>query len=145
MPRRETRCRAVNVTTAACNLGPNAQPPIPSGNRALVRARQLPTAQLVRAMLGPDHADRRQLSDLVATEPPPRAPLPHAEPAAAPTARLRIVIDDLINLILGTQLATRTPMARLTARLALPTLAAHQLLGLRARLRPPLRTRLRRI
>jgi len=40
IPRREIRCRAVNVTTAACNLGPNAQAPIGSGNRALVRARQ---------------------------------------------------------------------------------------------------------
>ena len=32
IPRRETRCRAVNVTTAACSLGPNADPAIPSGN-----------------------------------------------------------------------------------------------------------------
>ena len=40
IPRRETRCRAVNVTIAASNLGPNAQAPIWSGNRALVRARQ---------------------------------------------------------------------------------------------------------
>ena len=111
-----------------------------AGPRAAVRA-----AQLVRAMLAPDHADRRQLSDLMATEPPPRTPLLRRELAAAPTARLRIVIDDLVYLILGTQLATCTPVTRLTARLALPTLAAHQLLGLRAHLRPPLRTRLRRI
>jgi hypothetical protein len=36
-------------------------------------------------------------------------------------------------------------MARLTARLVLLALRAHELLRLRARLRPPLRTRLRRI
>jgi hypothetical protein len=40
IPRREIRCRAVNVTTAACNLGPNGEEPIPAGNRALVLARQ---------------------------------------------------------------------------------------------------------
>jgi len=40
IPRREIRCRAVNVTTAAWSLGPNADAPIASGNWALVRARQ---------------------------------------------------------------------------------------------------------
>ena len=30
---------AVNVTTAACNLGPNADPAISAGNRAVVRSR----------------------------------------------------------------------------------------------------------
>jgi hypothetical protein len=39
IPRREMRCRAVNVTIAASNLGPNPHAPICSGNRALVRAR----------------------------------------------------------------------------------------------------------
>ena len=39
-PAREIRWWAVNVTTAACNLGQNAEPPIATGNRALVRARQ---------------------------------------------------------------------------------------------------------
>jgi len=99
----------------------------------------------MRAMLGPDHADRRQLADLVATEPPPRAPLPDSELASASAARIRIVIDDLIDLILGLELPTRTPMAWLPTSLTLLALAAHQLLGLRPRLRPPLRPRLRRI
>ena len=93
-----------------------------SGNRALVRARQSPTAQLVRAMLGPDHADRRQLRNLMATEPPPRRRCSSGERATAPTARIRVVIDDLIDLILGPQLATGTPMPGLTARLAPLTL-----------------------
>ena len=44
----------------------------------------VPTAQLVRAMLGPDHADRRQLGDLVATEPPARPALLIIEPRPHP-------------------------------------------------------------
>ncbi|HZU55956.1 MAG TPA: hypothetical protein VFA06_08830 [Actinocrinis sp.] len=40
IPRRETRCRAVNVTIAAYNRGPNALTAISCGNEALVRARQ---------------------------------------------------------------------------------------------------------
>jgi hypothetical protein len=73
-------------------------------------------------MLGPPHADRRQLSDLVATEPPARATLPVIEPAAAPTACIRVVIDDPIDLILGPQLAAGTLMPRLTASPAALTL-----------------------
>jgi hypothetical protein len=42
-----------------------------AGPRATV-----PTAQLMRAMLGPDHANRRQLRDLMATEPRGTATLP---------------------------------------------------------------------
>src|ERR1700704_1740400 len=95
------------------------------------------------ATLGPRHADRRQLGDLMATEPPPRAPLLGGERAAAPTARVRVVIDDLIDLILGTELATRTPMPRLPAGLALLALPPRQLL--RARSRPTLLPCLRRI
>jgi hypothetical protein len=34
------RCRAVNVTIAACNLGPNGDASISSGNQALAGARQ---------------------------------------------------------------------------------------------------------
>src|SRR5438045_2765363 len=75
-----------------------------AGPRPTVRA-----AQLVGAMLGPDHADRRQLSDLVATEPPPGLLLLSGELATTPAARLRVMIDDLIDLILRAQLATRTP------------------------------------
>ena len=52
------------------------------------------------------------------------------------------MIDDLIDLILGLQLAARAAMPGLAARLAL---AAQQLLGLRPGLRPTLLTRLRRI
>ena len=62
-----------------------------------------------------------------------------------PAARIRVVIDDLIKLILSPQLATRTPMPRLPSNLTLLALSAHQLLRLRARVRPPLRPRLRRI
>jgi hypothetical protein len=99
----------------------------------------------MRAMLGHDHADRRQLADLVATEPPAWPALLIIKPASASTARIRVVIDDLIHLVLRPELATRTPMPRLTARIALLTLPAHQLLGLGSRLRPSLRPRLRRI
>ena len=97
------------------------------------------------AMLAHDHADRRQLGDLVATEPPARPALPIIEPLPASAARIRIVIHDLIHLILGLELTTRTPMPGLPTRVAPLTLPTHQLLGLRARLRPPLRARLRRI
>ena len=103
------------------------------------------TAQLVRAMLGHDHADRRQLADLVATEPPARPALPNIEPTSASATRLRVVIDDLIHLILGPQLTTRTPMPGLPTSLAALAFSAYQFLGLRASLRPPLRPRLRRI
>ena len=72
----------------------------------------------MRAMLGPGHADRRQLGNLMATEPPPRTLLLGGELAPAPATRIRVVIDDLINLILGPQLATRTRVPRLTASLA---------------------------
>src|SRR3954465_11139252 len=78
-----------------------------AGPRAAV-----PTAQLVGAMLGKAHADRRQLGDLVATEPSARPALLGGEPTPAHTARIGVVIDDLINLILGPQPATRTPMPR---------------------------------
>jgi hypothetical protein len=105
----------------------------------------VPTAQLVRAMLGPDHTDRRQLRDLVATKPALRPTLLGCELQAAPATRLGIVIDDLVDLILGPELAARTPMPLLPAGLTLLALPAHQLLRLRARLRSPLRPRLRRI
>ena len=83
--------------------------------------------------------------DLVAAEPPARPALPNIEPAPAAAARLRIVIDDLIDLILRSQLTTRTPMPRLPTSLTPLALPTHQLLGLRASLRPPLRPRLGRI
>jgi hypothetical protein len=84
-------------------------------------------------------------ANLMATERPARPALLSGELAAAAAARLREVIDDLIQLILGLELATRTAMPRLPASRALLTLPTHQLLRLRPRLRPPLRPRLRRI
>jgi hypothetical protein len=105
----------------------------------------VPAAQLVSAMLGPNHADRRQLRDLAAAEPPARPALLFSKLPSASTAPIRIVIDDLIHLILRLELATRTPMPRLTARLTRLALPTHQLLRLGPRLRPPLRPRLRRI
>jgi len=105
----------------------------------------VPTAQLMGAMLAPDHADRRQLAHLMATEPPARPALPVLEPTSASAACIRIVIDDLIHLILGLEFATRTLVPGLPTSLTPLAFSAHQLLGLRARLRPPLSTRLRRI
>jgi hypothetical protein len=93
-------------------------------------------------MLDQDHVDRRQLGHLVATEPAIRPTLVAGELVTARATSIRIVIDDLIHLILGLQLTTRTQVPRLTARVALPT---HQLLRLRARFRTTLLTRLRRI
>ncbi len=103
------------------------------------------TAQLMRAMFAHDHADRRQLGDLVATEPPARPALPIIKPTSASATRIREVIDDLIHLILGVEFATRTPMPGLPTSLALNALSAHQFLGLRASLCTPLSARLRRI
>lgn len=65
---------------------------------------------LVRAMLDRDHADRRQLGDLVATDPSPGSALLIGELATASAARVRVVLDDLIDLILRFELATRAPM-----------------------------------
>jgi hypothetical protein len=56
--------------------------------------------QLMGAMLGHDHADRRQLADLIATEPPRRTP-PVVTPASATATRVRVVIDDLITWLSG--------------------------------------------
>ena len=61
------------------------------------------------------------------------------ELATAAAARTRKVIDDLIDLILRLQVATRTTMPALTAGFAPLTLRAHQFLGLQTGLRPPLR------
>jgi hypothetical protein len=74
--------------------------------------------QLVGAMLGQDHADRRQLRDLMAPKPPIRPMLLGGERLSTAPARLRIAIHDLIDLILGPQPAASTPMARLTASLS---------------------------
>ena len=89
-------------------------------------------------MLGEGHADRRQLSDLVATEPPTRGALLSSELPAATTARVRIVIDDFIDLVLRPLFAADALMPALTASLTLHTIPTHQLLGLRPRRRTPL-------
>jgi hypothetical protein len=96
-------------------------------------------------MLEHDHADRRQLRDLVAAEPATRSTLAGGELAAAPPTGVRIVIDDLIDLVLRRKLTARTRVPRLAASLALGALAPQQRLRLRARLRTPLLTRLGRI
>jgi hypothetical protein len=77
-------------------------------------------------MLGEDHADRRQLRDLVAAEAPLGSLLLGRERASAPAARPRVVIDDLIDLILGLELTARAPMPRLPAGLALLALPAQR-------------------
>ena len=105
----------------------------------------VPAAQLVRAMLDPAHADRRQLGDLLATESPTRPLLLGREPSAAGATRIRVVIDDLIHLIRRLQLTPSATMPGLSTLLMALTLPTHQLLRLRPRLRPPLRPRLRRI
>jgi hypothetical protein len=96
-------------------------------------------------MLAHDHADRRQLGHLVAIQPPVRTALLIIKPAPASATRLWIVIDDLIHPVLRRELATRTLVPGLPTRFATLALPAHQLFGLRARLRPPLRARLGRI
>ena len=93
-------------------------------------------------MLDQQHADRRQLRDLAAAEPATGPTFVDRELVAAPAASVRIVIDDLIDLVLGHQPATRAPMPRLAASLALGALPGRQLLGLRTRLRTPLPARL---
>ena len=76
----------------------------------------------MRAMLDHDHADRRQLGDLAAAEPATGQTLLDSELMAAPTARIPVMIDDLIDLILGLQNPTRASMPRPAARLALGAL-----------------------
>ena len=73
----------------------------------------------MRAMLGPAHADRRQLRDLVTAELSPRPPLLAGERATAPATPLGVVIDDLVNLILGPQLTPCALVPALPASLAL--------------------------
>lgn len=96
-------------------------------------------------MLDQQHADRRQLAHLMAPEPATRPALILGELTPATTAPLWVVRDDLIDLILGRKPSSSAPMALLPARLALRALPGQQLLRLRASLRPPLLTGLRRI
>jgi Glutamate-cysteine ligase family 2(GCS2) len=96
-------------------------------------------------MLAEDHTNRRQLGDLMATEPPTRPALRGIERPPAPATRPRVVIDDLIHLIGRLQLTPGATVPTLPTLLAALTVFAHQLLCLRARLRTSLRPRLRRI
>ena len=105
----------------------------------------VPAAQLMGAMLGHDHADRRQLSDLAATEPSARTALLIIKPPPASATRVWVVIDDLIHLILRFEIAPRTLVPGLPTLRSALALPAHQLFGLRTGLRPPLRARLGRI
>jgi hypothetical protein len=90
-------------------------------------------------MLGPDHADRRQLGDLVATEPATRPLLLSRELSAARTAHIREVIDDLIHLIRRPVLTTSATVSGLPTLLTALTLPPRELLRLLPRLRAPLR------
>lgn len=72
----------------------------------------------MRAMLGHDHTDRRQLGNLVTTEPPTTRALLRDEPGSAVATPIGVVIDDLIKLILRPQLATRALVPALPASLA---------------------------
>ena len=105
----------------------------------------LTAAQPVRAMLAEHHTDRRQLGDLIATEPATRPTLRRIERPPAPATRPRVVIDDLIHLILGPQFATGATVPRPSTLLTALSIPAQKLLRLRPRLRPPPRARLRRI
>jgi hypothetical protein len=95
-------------------------------------------------MLGVDHRDRRQLRHLLATRTSRRHLLRVGELVPAAATRLRVVIDDLRDLVLGQKLAPRPLVTGLAARIA-PTTLGKQLLRLRARLRASLLTRLGRI
>jgi hypothetical protein len=95
-------------------------------------------------MLENDHRDRRQFGHLMATWTPRGNLLSVAELVPAAVTGIRVVIDELIDLILGQKLATRPLVPKLGARLALPV-ALRPRLRLRARFRAPLGTRLRRI
>jgi hypothetical protein len=99
----------------------------------------------MRAMLDHGHANRRQLAHLAATKPTSRSTLLLLELPTAPAARIRIVINDLIDLILGPQLTPRALMSGLPTLRSPLALSAHQLHGLRPRLRSPLSARLRGI
>lgn len=68
-----------------------------------------------------------------------------AELMATTPTRARVMLDDLVDLVLGGEPAARARVSFLPARLALGALPCQQLLRLRARLRPPLLTRLWRI
>ena len=113
-----------------------------AGGRPAVAAR---AAQTVRPMLGHDHRDRRQLRDLTPARTPRGQLLVLAELVPAAAAAVRVVVDELVDLILGRQRTAGTLMPRLTPGSASFAILGQKLLRLRPRLGSPLLTRLRRI
>src|SRR5947199_1789174 len=95
-------------------------------------------------MLDQHHTNRRQLAHLMAAKPATRPLLILGELAPTATAPLRVMRDDLVNLILRDVCASRSRMPLLATSLPLGLATLGQkLLSLRARLRPPLLSRLR--
>ena len=97
-PRRQTdpdRARRSRGGRSDAGRSTSPPPPEPRPERRSANLRQpgagpcatVPAAQLMGAMLGHDHADRRQLAHLMATEPPVRPALPIIEPASASATR----------------------------------------------------------
>ena len=113
-----------------------------AGGRPAVAAR---AAQTVRPMLGHDHRDRRQLRDLTPARTPRGQLLVLAELVPAAAAAVRIVVDELVDLILGRQRTAGALMPGLTPGSAPFAILSQKLLRLRPRLGSPLLTRLRRI
>ncbi len=95
-------------------------------------------------MLGHHNRDRRQLCHLMAPRTPRRHLLRLGELVPAAATGLRVVVDDLRDLIVGQQLAPRPLVTGLAAGLA-PATLGQQLLRLRPGLRASLLTRLGRI
>lgn len=93
-------------------------------------------------MFSDDDRDRRQLNDLAASE--PRAPdaLLLPELAGTAAARQREMVGELVDLLLGQQLAPRASSAMLARLAGRCALARRRLLGLRARLGAALLRRL---
>ena len=79
------------------------------------------------------------------SEPAGRTLLVLGEVAPTAATRLRVMLDDLVDLVLPSQLATNAGMPVLGARLASSAVAGQQILGFRASLRAALLTRRGRI
>src|SRR5215208_2221746 len=122
--------------------GPERRPGDPRRQPGRRLDRAAAAAQPLGAMLDDEHADRRQLADLTTTEPAARPTLILCELVPAAAASIRVVLDDLVDLVLGRQPATGAPMALLRARLVPASALGQQLLGLRACFLAPLLTRL---
>ena len=110
MSRRETRLRAVSVTTAACKPGPNGEPATPSGSPAAVCA-----CHSLGSATGACGARRRSPRSAAAPRPDGgrnacaagASRLAELVPAAATS--IRVVIDELVDLILAAAARDPTP------------------------------------